>query len=142
MADLADERRGAEATVADALLAGSPMATFVGCDVSDGAQVARMVRLGMESCGGRLDVVYANAGIGSGKCWAHEMADSAFAKTVAVNLVGAFHTAKYSLPHLVATRGSLIFTASTFGLVAAHFATDYCASKAGVAHLCRQLAVD
>ena len=140
--DLPIERRGGEATAAESRRVGAPTAVYVGCDVSDGAQVQRMVAEGVEACGGRLDAVFANAGIGSGKGWAHELPDAAFAKTVSVNLCGAFHTAKYTLPRLVATKGSLVFTASTFGLVAAHFATDYCASKAGVAHLCRQLALD
>lgn len=142
VADLPIERRGGEATAAEARRVGAPTAVFVGCDVSDGAQVQRTVAQGVEACGQRLDAVFANAGIGSGKGWAHELPDAAFARTVGVNLCGAFHTAKYTLPHLVATKGSLVFTASSFGLVAAHFATDYCASKAGVAHLCRQLALD
>ena len=95
----------------------------------------------MAQCG-RLDVVYANAGIGSSKMWTHALDDASFARTVRVNLIGAFHTAKYALPHLVASQGSLIFTASSFGLTAAHFSAAYCASKAGVAHLARQIALD
>ena len=94
VADLPGEARGAEATVAEARRAGARTAVFVGADVSDGAHVEAMITRGVAACGGRLDAVYANAGIGSAKCWAHEMADATFAKTVAVNLLGAFHTAK------------------------------------------------
>ena len=119
VADLPIERWGGEATAAEARRVGAPTAVFVGCDVSDGAQVQRTVAQGVEACGQRLDAVFANAGIGSGKGWAHELPDAAFARTVGVNLCGAFHTAKYTLPHLVATQGSLVFTASSFGLVAA-----------------------
>lgn len=135
--DLPAEQRGAEATCTDARKLGARSANFIGCDVADGAHVrAAFNQLG------RLDVVYANAGIGGSKKWAHELDDAAFQQTVQVNLCGAFHTAKYALPRLVESQGCLVFTASTFGLVAAHFAPGYCASKAGVAHLARQLAVD
>ena len=53
-----------------------------------------------------------------------------------------FHAAKYGLPHLVKSQGVLVNTGSTFGMVGAHYASAYCASKGGVINLTRQLAVD
>ena len=91
--DLPGERRGAERTAADARHLGSA-AVFIGCDVSSGRQVKAAVEQALAACGGRLDVVYANAGIGSAKTWGHELDDADFAKTIGVNLAGAFHTAK------------------------------------------------
>ena len=55
---------------------------------------------------------------------------------------GVFHAAKYGLPHLVKSQGVLVNTGSTFGMVGAHYASAYCASKGGVINLTRQLAVD
>ena len=52
-----------------------------------------------------------------------------------------FHAAKYGLPHLVKSQGVLVNTGSTFGMVGAHYASAYCASKGGVINLTRQLAV-
>jgi NAD(P)-dependent dehydrogenase (short-subunit alcohol dehydrogenase family) len=42
----------------------------------------------------------------------------------------------------VHAQGALVNTASSFGMVGAHYATSYCASKGGVINLTRQLATD
>jgi NAD(P)-dependent dehydrogenase (short-subunit alcohol dehydrogenase family) len=42
----------------------------------------------------------------------------------------------------VHVQGALVNTASSFGMVGAHYATSYCASKGGVINLTRQLATD
>ena len=98
-------------------------AMFVGCDVSEGAQVKNLVTATLKAFG-QIDLIYSNAGIGGGGGWAHEVDDEDFAKVVAVNLGGCFHCAKYGLPALVKTQGALINTASTFGMAGAHFATS------------------
>jgi NAD(P)-dependent dehydrogenase (short-subunit alcohol dehydrogenase family) len=141
VADLPGEQVGGELTAADAIAAGAPAAMFVGTDVAKGKQVSALMAAAHESYG-RIDVIYANAGISGGGGWAHDIDEDDFMHVVAVNLGGVFNCAKYGLPHLVESQGVLVNTASSFGMVGAHLATSYCASKGGVINLTRQLAVD
>ncbi len=63
-----------------------------------------------------------------------------FDRILAVNLKGAFLVAKQTIPHLKATRGSIVFTGSTSSLAGARGQGAYCASKAGIVGLARALA--
>lgn len=142
--DLEAERTGGEKTARDCEHTGAVKSVFLGCDVSDGAAVDAVVREAVRQFG-RLDCVFANAGVngaGTAGGWAHEVPDANFARLLAVNLGGVFHTAKYSLPHLVASGGALVNTASSFGMVGAHYNAAYGAAKGGVINLTRSLAKD
>jgi NAD(P)-dependent dehydrogenase (short-subunit alcohol dehydrogenase family) len=69
---------------------------------------------------GRLDIVLANAGIAAMAF--RELTDDEdlemWTDVLNVNLVGAYHTAKAAVPHLIAggQGGSIVFTSSTAGL--------------------------
>ena len=86
----------------------------VACDVSDSASVQAAMRQVVEATG-RIDVVYANAGING--VWAPitELADEEFDRTIAVNLRGTFLTIKYAVPYLERQGGSVLVTASVNG---------------------------
>ena len=108
IADLPAEHAGGERTAADAKAAGAPDALFVGCDVSKGKQVKSLMDTAASTFGS-IDVIYANAGIGSGSMggtWAHEIDDDDFMMVLAVNLGGIFYCAKYGLPYLVESKVS------------------------------------
>lgn len=64
---------------------------------------------------GRLDVVFANAGING--VWApiDELEPDEWNKTININLTGTFLTVKYALPMLKRQGGSIIITASVNG---------------------------
>merc|ERR1712107_280518 len=79
----------------------------------------------------------ANSGYG---CPCHEYPDEDFDRVVAVNLGGAFRCAKYALPHLMLSAGSIVNIASTFGMTGAANTTAYGSSKGGVIQLTRVLA--
>jgi NAD(P)-dependent dehydrogenase (short-subunit alcohol dehydrogenase family) len=71
------------------------------------------------------------------------MSAADFDQVIRVNLGGTFLCAKFVIPHfLSAGRGCIVNIASTYGLVAAPKAPAYCASKAAIINLTRQLAVD
>jgi NAD(P)-dependent dehydrogenase (short-subunit alcohol dehydrogenase family) len=85
---------------------------------------------------GRLDAVYANAGISGG--WkAMEEIDEAYWQTVLhVNLVGPFMAIKHASPIMKAAgKGSIICTASVAGVRSGAGPIPYSASKAGVISL-------
>jgi len=117
-------------------------ALFVRCDVSSAPQVEALVGAAVSRFG-RLDVLVNNAGIAGSSGRVHELDPESWDRTMAVNLRGPFLCAKYALPHLMAAGGgSIVNVASTYGLIGAPLAAAYCASKAGLINLTRQLAVD
>jgi (+)-trans-carveol dehydrogenase len=92
---------------------------------------------------GRLDVVCANAGI-VGFGLAHELEDTAWEDMIGINLTGVWHTAKVSIPHLIAggRGGSITLISSTGGLKAYPRASHYISAKHGVVGLMRALALE
>ena len=130
-----------EATAEQVRAAGGE-AIFVGCDVSDADAVGQLVQAAVERYG-RLDVLVNNAGVAGGGVRAHELDVDAWDRVLAVNLRGPFLCARAALPHLMAAGGgAIVNVASTYGLIGAPLSAAYCASKAGVVNLTRQLAVD
>jgi NAD(P)-dependent dehydrogenase (short-subunit alcohol dehydrogenase family) len=104
-------------------------------DVSDQASMAAAVESSVAELGG-LDVVVANAGVAAYGT-VRTMDPEAFARTVDVNLTGAFRTAHLALPHLVERKGYLLVVASLASFIPLGGMAAYCASKAGVESLAR-----
>lgn len=125
--------------------AGATVANFdVGApepvDVSDEAQVGRAVAE-VASQWRRIDLVFSNAGFlraGATESFAIETFD----RILAVNLRGAFLLARACIPHLRSTRGAMVFTSSTSGLVGAAGEAAYAATKAGIIGFARSLAAE
>lgn len=110
-------------------------------DVSVGVEVETFVGAVVDRFG-RLDVLFANAGVG-GRGSAPEMEEDEFYRIVRTNLGGAFLCAKYALPHITsAGGGSVIFTASELALVGSRSNVAYSASKAGIIGMARSMALD
>jgi SDR family mycofactocin-dependent oxidoreductase len=116
-------------------------------DVRDFGALKSVLDAGVEHFG-RLDIVCANAGIASmefRELTAEEDLQQ-WTDVLNVNLVGAFHTAKAAIPHLVAGErgGSIVFTSSTAGLRGfggtQGGGLGYAASKHGIVGLMRTLA--
>ena len=137
-ADIAADQ--AEETARQACTAGgSAISQCV--DVSVAESVRELADRAMTAFG-RIDVLYANAGvIGIGS--AIELDEAQWHRILGVNLTGVWLCGKYVLPHMVAAgRGAIINQASIGGLEGISRLTAYCASKAGVIGLTRQMAVD
>jgi SDR family mycofactocin-dependent oxidoreductase len=89
---------------------------------------------------GRLDIVSANAGIGSfGR--AEDLPEQTWQDMIDTNLTGVWHAAKAAIPHIKAG-GSIILTSSTAGLMALENMAHYVAAKHGVVGLMRTLALE
>jgi NAD(P)-dependent dehydrogenase (short-subunit alcohol dehydrogenase family) len=118
-------------------------AMAVEADISDAARMERAVGEIVERWG-RLDVVFANAGING--VWAplEELEPEEWAETVSVNLTGTFHTVKYAVPHLKKRGGSVIVTSSINGtrVFSNTGATAYSCTKAAQVAFTKMVALE
>jgi SDR family mycofactocin-dependent oxidoreductase len=109
-------------------------------DVRHLAEVQAVVAEGLEAFG-RIDLVHANAGIGS---WAvtWEMTEEQWREMIDVNLTGVFNTVRAALPSMVerGEGGALVLTSSTAGLIGYMNTAHYTAAKHGVLGLVKVLA--
>ena len=112
-------------------------------DVSEPAQIEKATN-DIANRWGRLDVVFANAGING--VWApiEELKPEEFEHTLHNNLTSTFLTIKYATPYLKKQGGSVIVTASVNGtrIFSNTGATAYSASKAGQVAITKMLAVE
>ena len=117
---------------------GLPGAHAVECDVTSMDSVQAAVDSVVDAFG-RLDIVVANAGIGSYGDFLDIPLDEVDAM-IDVNLKGTLHTARAALPHLVAAgSGDFLALASVAGLRAFPGETVYNASKYGMVGFTRAL---
>jgi SDR family mycofactocin-dependent oxidoreductase len=109
-------------------------------DVRSLAELQRAVEAGLAELG-RIDIVCANAGIGS---WAvsWEMTEQQWNEMIDINLSGVFNAARAALPSMVerGEGGSVVLTSSTAGLRAYPNTAHYTAAKHGVIGLMKVLA--
>ncbi len=85
---------------------------------------------------GRLDAIWANAGISGGLVPLAEQTVEHWQEILRVNLIGVFLAVKHSIPHMVRQQsGAIVCTASVAGLKAGASGHPYAASKAGVISL-------
>lgn len=112
-------------------------------DAADDAQV-RCAAAQIEQRFGRLDIVFANAGING--VWAplDELTADEWDRTLAVNLRGTFLTIKHALKMLRRRGGSVIITSSVNGtrMFANTGATAYACSKAAQVALAKMAALE
>jgi NAD(P)-dependent dehydrogenase (short-subunit alcohol dehydrogenase family) len=90
---------------------------------------------------GRLDALCNVAGI-IFFANAHEMPALQWEKTIAVNLSAPFYLIQAAIPHLLAANGAVVNVTSSGGIVGEAYLGAYCASKAGLMHLTRALAME
>ncbi len=110
------------------------------CDVSSEQDVDSSVSATMARWG-RIDALitvaglleFAHAADTSKKVWDHMLA---------VNLTGTFLMCRAAIPHLLATRGAIVTTASTAALAGLAYGSAYAASKGGIIAFTRALAVE
>ena len=85
---------------------------------------------------GRLDAVWANAGVSGGLVPLAEQTVEHWQEILRVNLIGPFLAIKHSIPHMIKqASGAILCTASVAGLKSGASGHPYAASKAGVISL-------
>lgn len=118
-----------------------PGAQAIPCDVTDPGAVEKLFEAATDGLG-PAEIVVGNAGAAeSAPLDSVDLA--AWNAALAVNLTGAFLTAKGALPPMrKAGWGRLIFIASTAGLKGYRYVAPYVAAKHGVVGLTRALALE
>jgi NAD(P)-dependent dehydrogenase (short-subunit alcohol dehydrogenase family) len=121
-------------------------AVFVECDLADTAAIDRLTTDAAARFG-RIDIVVNNAAISVGKGLT-ETGDDEWQRVLAVNLTGAFALCRSAVRHMLdqpprgEVRGRIINITSQHGMVAAPQDVAYGVSKAALAQLTRQIAVE
>jgi glucose 1-dehydrogenase len=115
---------------------------LVGGDVSDEADVVRMVGEAAEALGG-IDVLVNNAGIQISRPSA-ELSSADFDRVIAVNLRGSFLCAREAIRHFLGAEeaGSIVNVSSVHQLIPKPGYLGYSASKGGMQNLTRTLALE
>jgi NAD(P)-dependent dehydrogenase (short-subunit alcohol dehydrogenase family) len=112
-------------------------------DVADEGQMRQAVAQ-LAQAYGRLDIVFANAGING--VWApiDEIQPEEWDRTINTNLRGTYLTLHYAVPHLKKAGGSIVITASINGsrTFTSAGATAYSATKAAQVAMAQMLAVE
>ena len=118
-------------------------ATALEADVSDSETLKAAIDETVSTYG-RLDIVFANAGVNGTWAGIEDLSEDDFRKTVDINLVGTFLTIKYAVPHLKKQGGSVVVTASVNGtrMFSNSGATAYASTKAAQVALTKMLALE
>jgi len=115
----------------------------IDADISQPKEMQQAVQQLVEQWG-RLDIVFANAGING--VWAplEELEPEEWDKTINVNLKGTFLTVKYAVPHLKKQGGSVIITSSVNGtrIFSNTGATAYSCTKAAQVAFTKMVALE
>jgi len=112
-------------------------------DVRDYDALKAAVDGGVEQLG-RLDIIVANAGIGTFGNKLHKLSENIWQDMIDVNLSGVWHTVKAGVPHIIAGErgGSIVLTGSVGSHKAMAYTGHYIAAKHGVMGLMRAFAVE
>lgn len=110
-------------------------------DVADETGVAAAFREIDARFGGSVQVLVNNAGIAEFASL-EESSHASFQRIMTVNVTGTFLCSKAALPLLKKSDGSIVNIASIAGIIGIPRMPAYCASKAAVIGLTRQMAVD
>lgn len=121
-------------------------ADAVAADVTSVDSVAALARHVQER-GGRVDVLFNNAGIATVPARVHELPVEDWDRLMAINLRGVFLCTRAIIPLMLGRSGSIVNVASIVGMVGYYpgtpsAAANYAASKAGVIGFTRQAAVE
>jgi meso-butanediol dehydrogenase / (S,S)-butanediol dehydrogenase / diacetyl reductase len=126
--------------VKDEIAARGGRAVALAADAGDPDAAGRAIESAVAELG-RLDALICNHGVGASAAVGDDTPEG-WDETLRINLTGPFLLARAALPHLIASRGSIVAVSSTNGCQAGPGWASYDVSKAGVIMLTRSLAGD
>ncbi len=130
----ADKSAAVHDTAADITKTGGK-AIAMEMDAGSSADVQKLVDLALRT-NGRIDILYANAGISGGTPNLFEQTEEQWHAILQVNLIGPMLAIQIAAPHMIkAGGGAIVCTASVAGIRSGAGSPAYSASKAGVISL-------
>jgi NAD(P)-dependent dehydrogenase (short-subunit alcohol dehydrogenase family) len=128
----------------DEITSSGGKAIYIECDVSDAASMEQAIKTTVEQFG-KLDVVFANAGVNG--MWApiDDLKPDEWDRTLDINLKGTYLTLHYAVPHLKRNGGgSIMITSSVNGTrsFSNPGTSAYSTSKAGQVALMKIMALE
>lgn len=137
---LADLSQDAVDTVASSLPGGQVLA--LAADVTDADAMTAVADATVDRFG-RIDVVFANAGIANDPPTTLAAADLAeYEKVIEVDLLGVVRSIKPALPEIIRNQGYVLITASIYAFFNGVINSAYASSKAAVEMLGRSLRLE
>ena len=138
---IADLNAELGASVVASIKAAGGAATFVKTDLGSTVETKAMVETTVKTYG-RLDILINNAGVDNRKP-VTDTTDEEWDWVLDVNLKAVYVAAKYAIPHMIKSGGGAIVSVASFlGLVGGQDEGPYCASKGGLVHLTKAMALD
>ena len=132
--------KAGEAVAAD-IRAKGRKAAFTVVDTTKKASVDALVAAAVKAHG-RLDVVFANAGVFDGFLPFTDIDEALFDRVIGVNVKGYFFTCQAAFEELKKTGGNIVMTASVAGLASGGGGAAYTASKYATIGLINQIGVE
>lgn len=102
------------------------------CDITNTKDIERAVEQVSQLTGGRLDILYNNAGISNLGGPAIEYDDAKLRLLFDVNVLGHMYMTKYFSELVIAAKGTIVFTSSVAARVPLSWVSAYCATKAAI----------
>jgi NAD(P)-dependent dehydrogenase (short-subunit alcohol dehydrogenase family) len=138
---IADVEEAAGAQLQEEITVSGGQAKFVKCDVTRAGDCQRTLDTAIAAFG-RIDILFNNAGI-IRRSTVTELSEEDWDRVMDVNVKSMFLMSRCAIPIMAkAGGGSIINTASGWGLTAGAKAAVYCASKGAVVLLTKAMAVD
>ncbi len=141
VAILARGLEAGEALAAELSEQGPGRAMFIPCDVGDHQQLKGAIDQTVARFG-RLDCIINNAGTHPPATSIDETSIEMMEELMRVNYLSTFAGAKYALPHLRKTRGTIVNMSSMTAVLGQDHSSAYCATKGAQVSLTKALAVE
>lgn len=127
------------ATLSEFKLNGLSASAFSG-DVSNPADCKRLIAYALAEYGG-IDILVNNVGVGA-RGHFENINPEVFQYVLSSNVLGAVYPTLQALPHLKASKGSVVFISSLAGLRGMPNAAPYCMSKMALTALAETLRIE
>jgi NAD(P)-dependent dehydrogenase (short-subunit alcohol dehydrogenase family) len=128
--------------VTEVKAAGGEMAVLAPCDLSQSEGARALVDFAIKTYG-RIDVLFNNAAMAHFN-WLEDISDEEWARSHRDEVDLVFYLTRAAWPHLKASRGVVVNTASLNGLLSfkGHASLAHTTAKAGIIGMTRQLAME
>ena len=115
-------------------------AIFIEADVSKVSDMEKMVKTTVSTYG-KLNILYNHAGI-PGPKGVEDVTEEEWEQCIKANMLGSFFATKFAIPEMRRVGGgSVLFTASTAGIVGSRFSPTYSSAKGALVLLTKSLAL-